>query len=103
MTTLPNNAHDFVKFMESVWDGPAYLYDRYENAKRTAILCGAVRTGGTRLDGESAHLFRFPADNGHTAVQILPKGNGCKLSYHKWASHSGPRKLWRDRWTESTK
>jgi hypothetical protein len=88
---LPTTATDFIRFMEGVWDihsepGPdggiilyqSPLYDAYHNANRTAKLCGMHRTGGTRVDGQECHVYRFldHADG----VRIGNDGNSVSLA-----------------------
>jgi len=75
----PNTAQAFIKFMEMVWEGGP-LYDRYENAVKTARFAGAVRTGGTTVNGESNWVvYRFPADQGEFSVRIKANGSAVTL------------------------
>jgi hypothetical protein len=77
----PETAAEFVRFMEYVWnESPLAFYDEYEDAIASAKRFGARRTGGSFINGEPAHVYRFPADNGHLAVRILHFGHGIELT-----------------------
>jgi len=52
----PNTAQAFIKFMEMVWEGGP-LYDRYENAVKTARFAGAVRTAEQLSTGKAIGSF----------------------------------------------
>ena len=101
MTPLPQiqkTASAFVSLMEDIWamnleagpNGssillpPSYLYDDWHHAVRTAKYLGAVRSGGTLLDGEQAETYRFP--DGSKAI-IAKSGGACRVSYRKTHNH----------------
>ena len=89
------DAVSFKYFMESIWeirtrttkDGVALLqhpdYDRYQNAIHSAERFGMRRTGGTKVNGENAHVYRFP-DNGQGVV-IGYGGNWLKLTHNRFS------------------
>ena len=96
---LPNNAMDFVHFMEDIWDmdgkptedGGTVLYQhpdysRYHNALRVARFCGMIRTGGSSVGDKNAHVFRFP-DEMYTGVCIAADGSALRP-----ARRYGPKK-----------
>jgi hypothetical protein len=89
MDTLPRNAPAFVAFMESVWDAdPHGLYDQLHDAMVAAKRCGMIRTGGTRVDGEDWHVFRFPqASDG---VCINRDGSSLQLTSRRFGRKKAP-------------
>ena len=87
ITNPPQTAVDFIKFMESIWDGENHhLYDDYHNATTTARCCGARRTGGSVMpDGANAAVYRFPNDPPYISVKIQITGGALEISYHKFS------------------
>lgn len=86
--TLPTNAQAFIAFIEDVWNGGSTsndddgmtffvhpLYDDFADAIVAARKCGMVRTGGGKLAGEPAQIYRFPGAS--DGVVISNDGNAC--------------------------
>lgn len=84
-----HTAHDFLAFMNEVWstetiplpDGgmlikSSLLYDQFHHARRTAQAAGAKRTGGGRLGGENADIYRWPDGTG---AAIAASGGAVQL------------------------
>jgi hypothetical protein len=81
-TELPSTAVAFQRFMEYIWEfAPLHEYDQYENALRTIRRCGARRTGGSTLAGESAHVYRFPGESDYISIKINYRGSALAIKY----------------------
>jgi hypothetical protein len=97
---LPNNATEFIDYMNMVWmmmvepsepfeDGTRGvilrghpLYDRDSDARDMARRCGMYRTGGTLVWGEHWQVYRFP---GHPdGICIRKDGNAIAPTKRRW-------------------
>jgi hypothetical protein len=93
------NHIDFQLFMESIWEirtrpaGPGVelgqhpQYRIYHNALTVAKLIGLRRTGGSTINGMTAHVYRFPGIDNQSVV-IAGDGASLKVSVRRFTTRA---------------